>query len=68
MKIGFDQTKSIADIGILISDGPIYKNIFSFETTLPIGTKVYRNDVYNVFVAIQSSIMDLLNFKHDALF
>jgi hypothetical protein len=33
MKIGFDQTKSIADIGILISDGPIYKNIFSFETT-----------------------------------
>jgi hypothetical protein len=37
MKIGFDQTKSIADIGILISDGPIYKNIFSFETTLPIG-------------------------------
>jgi hypothetical protein len=40
----FDPTKNTADTGSLVSDWPIYKKMFSSETTLPVGTKHYMND------------------------
>jgi hypothetical protein len=44
---------------ILVSEWPIYKKYPSpSETTVPIGTKLYRNDVYNVLYKIFSFHFD----------
>jgi hypothetical protein len=36
----------MADISIIVSDWLIYKQMFSSETTVPVGTKLWRNGVW----------------------
>ena len=51
-------TKNTADTGSLVSDWPIYKKMFSSETTLPVGTKHYMNDAKMVFYKNSSFYFD----------